>query len=286
MPAATVGAWSSCRTGRSCPSAARIRLTSRVASSEWPPSSKKLSSTPTAAGRAPRRTARTSDLPPAGCAAAGARPALTRRRGRAGPRGPACRWGSAAARRARRTPRDHVLGQQPRATRCAASVGLGGAVGRDDVGDQRCPVGSRTTTAAWATAAGCRPATASISPGSIRKPRILTWSSARPRNSQLAVARSSGPGRRCGTSARRRRRTGRRRTARRSAPAGRGSRGPARRRPCTARRDAGRHRAAGRRRARRPGCSASAGRSAAGACPDAARRVVVAHRWSRSGRRR
>ncbi len=45
--AATVGASNSTRTASSAPSVARIREISRVASSEWPPRSKKLSSTPT-----------------------------------------------------------------------------------------------------------------------------------------------------------------------------------------------------------------------------------------------
>ena len=69
----------------------------------------------------------------------------------------------------------------------------------------------------------------------MRKPRILTWSSARPRYSSRpsAVQRARSPVRympraRAG-------RTGRRRTARRSAPGGPGSRGPGRRRRGTAR---------------------------------------------------
>ena len=52
-----------------------------------------------------------------------------------------------------------------------------------------CPAGPRrTTTAACATPA-CAASTASISPGSIRNPRILTWSSARPRNSSTPSGR-------------------------------------------------------------------------------------------------
>ena len=60
--------------------------------------------------------------------------------------------------------------------------------------------------------------TASISPSSTRKPRIFTWWSARPRNSTPPSGASSAPGRRCGTSGRRARRTGRAGSARRSAP--------------------------------------------------------------------
>ncbi len=75
---------------------------------------------------------------------------------------------------------------------------------------------------------------ASISPGSMRKPRILTWSSARPRNSsapsaprarQVAGAVERAPA--AGGSAR---------SARPSGPAGRDSRAPPRRRRCRARR--------------------------------------------------
>ena len=45
--AATVGASNSARSGTSTPNACRARETTCVASSEWPPSSKKPSSTPT-----------------------------------------------------------------------------------------------------------------------------------------------------------------------------------------------------------------------------------------------
>ena len=93
---------------------------------------------------------------------------------------------------------------------------------------------SRTTTAAWATP-GWASSTASISPSSIRKPRIFTCSSARPRNTSSPVAGPLGQvagavhplaGRRTGTP----------RTARAVSPAGPGSRGPRRRRRRTARR--------------------------------------------------
>ena len=57
----------------STPRPARMRLISRVASSEWPPRSKKLSLMPTRRVRAPRRTASRAS-PPAGCAGR-ARPA-------------------------------------------------------------------------------------------------------------------------------------------------------------------------------------------------------------------
>ena len=70
--------------------------------------------------------------------------------------------------------------------------------GRDDVGDQAFawPV-SRAMTTASATA-GCAVRAVSISPSSMRNPRIFTWWSARPRNSSLPSG-AGGPGRRCGT---------------------------------------------------------------------------------------
>ena len=91
-------------TATSAPSAARIRLTSWTASSEWPPRAKKSSSTPPRAGRGPRRTPGTGS-PPArwpgrGCRRAGR--VVGRGEGRAGR---ACRWRSPAARRAPRPPR-------------------------------------------------------------------------------------------------------------------------------------------------------------------------------------
>ena len=71
---ATVGASNNARNGTSTPSTVRMRLTSRVASSECPPSSKKLSSTPTREDRAPPRTPRTGS-PPGTCAGARYAPA-------------------------------------------------------------------------------------------------------------------------------------------------------------------------------------------------------------------
>ena len=53
------------------------------------------------------------------------------------------------------------------------------------------------------TNAGCARSAASISPSSMRKPRILTWWSSRPRYSMLPSASRSGRGRRCDTAARR-----------------------------------------------------------------------------------
>ena len=50
---------------------------------------------------------------------------------------------------------------------------------------------------------GARASADSISPSSMRKPRILTWSSTRPDELEVAVGAGSGPGRRCDTGARR-----------------------------------------------------------------------------------
>ena len=95
------------RSGSSTPKASRSREATWVASSEWPPSSKKSSCAPT---RSQRRAPRPRSPPPpprSGRAAAtksAPRRAAGRPRARAGPCGRPCRWASAAARRARRTP--------------------------------------------------------------------------------------------------------------------------------------------------------------------------------------
>ena len=72
--------------------------------------------------------------------------------------------------RSRSALRRHHVGHQPQ-----RSAGLGNRVGG-------CPHRRRATTAACATPA-CRLSAASISPGSMRKPRSFTCASARPRNS-------------------------------------------------------------------------------------------------------
>ena len=75
---------------------------------------------------------------------------------------------------------------------------------------------------------GAQRSAASISPSSMRKPRILTWWSARPRNS-IAPSAGSGPDRPCDTAAPRRsaRTRGRARSAPPSPPAGSGTPAPA-----------------------------------------------------------
>ncbi len=175
--AAGVGASKTARTGRSAPSAVLIRPVSRVASSECPPRSKNESSGPAGAGR-PRTSPNTSHSN-CSCGVRGARAAV---------RGPCSGAGSSL----RSTLPLAVSGSASIATyragtmcagrlsaRCARST-AGAAV--PTVYATSCvPPGrsSRATTVAWDTP-GWAASTDSISPSSIRKPRILTWWSARP----------------------------------------------------------------------------------------------------------
>ena len=198
--AATVGASKSGRTGSSTPKTARSRAATRVASSEWPPRAKKSSST--ARARPARRAAARCQIPASSSStglrggaepspAGGARrarlePASARRStlplGVSGsavephdrPRAP-CRPGRRSARNA-----PQLLRPRP-----------GGTVARHDVGDQaaaRPAASSRPRPRPRAPRDGAASA-ASISPGSMRKPRILTWWSTRPRNSRAPSGR-------------------------------------------------------------------------------------------------
>ena len=89
--------------------------------------------------------------------------------------------------------RDHVLGQRSAARQPAQLVrrrDARGRVGGHQLGDQpRSPSCSPAPTTAAGRDAGWAASTASISPGSIRKPRTLTCSSARPRNSSCPSGR-------------------------------------------------------------------------------------------------
>ncbi len=132
---------------------------------------------------------------------------------------------------------------------------------------------SRATTTRLRTA-GCLASTASISPSSMRKPRILTWWSRRPRNSMRAVGpiphEVAGPvqpraPRQPGT-------VGHEALGRQLRPVA-DSRARRRRRRCTARRARRSAPARHERRARRAACWRSAGRSA-----PAARGPAI--RWS------
>ena len=112
---ATVGASKSARSGSSTPNASRTRDTTCVASSEWPPRSKKSSLAPDR-GRPPGPPTRS---PPAtsstgvrgSCELAALRPRHRRRRQR--PRGRACRWPSPAAPRGSRTPTGTMYSGSP-----------------------------------------------------------------------------------------------------------------------------------------------------------------------------
>ena len=204
---------------------------------ESPPRSKKLSWRRRGRGRAPRPRCRRA--PPRAASRGGA--------GGRHRRAPAPAAGAGSARRStlplaverqrgeeHERRRHHVLGQPlPRGARAARATAGAGAVAADDVGDQplvarrrpraRAPTASRT--------AGCAPSAASISPSSMRKPRIFTWWSMRPRYSRSPSAQ---PARQvAGAVEPRARRAAERvgrRSARRSARAGRGSRGRRRRR--------------------------------------------------------
>ena len=85
----------------------------------------------------------------------------------------------------------HEVGQALRrgASRSSAAVGASPARQR-----RRRPAGPRRPSSAGATTAqdftaGCAASAASISPSSMRKPRILTWPSARPMNSSAPSGR-------------------------------------------------------------------------------------------------
>ncbi len=169
--------------------------TSRVASSECPPRSKKLSSHPDPVQAQHLREHLAQRLLPGGRR----RPAAARRRtpGRAAPAGPASRSaisGSASS----TTTADGTMypgSARPHASRSPAGSSTAPAAGTTYPASRRSPGwSSRTATAACATPG--RPAsTASTSPSSIRNPRTFTWSSARPRYSSCpsAVHRARSP---------------------------------------------------------------------------------------------
>ena len=164
---------------------------------ESPPRAKKLSSTPTRSGcRAPR---------PRCAASAGLRLGARRHvrgpgvrlRGRRGQRAPvdlAAAW-SAAPRPAARTPPGPCSRAGSGCSRTRSSPRRGGVRAR--WARRRPPAAggprvSRATTTASPTS-GWPSRAASISPGSMRKPRILTWSSARPRYSSTPSGRPARP---------------------------------------------------------------------------------------------
>ena len=189
--AATLGASNRLRIATSTSSAARIRLIRRVANSECPPSSKKLSSTPT---RGSPSTSANSPHSSASCGLRGARCTAPGRKLRRRQRTAV----QLAVRRQRQTlqhhdrRRHHVLRQHPRQRSPKQSRLRHHSRPRspNHIADQPRPPApsSRATTTACDTPA-CRSSTASISPGSIRNPRSFTCASARPRNSSTPSAR-------------------------------------------------------------------------------------------------
>jgi hypothetical protein len=182
---ATVGPSKSARSGSSTANTSLTRETTRMASSECPPSSKKLASTPTVSSR------RVSAQIPASTSSAGVRGA-TCRSAPAAYSGAGSALGSSlpfgvsgmlssrtnaagtmySGRFSRTCPRSSSASTPP--TTYATSRFSPGA-------------SSRATTTHSATLP-CRRSTASTSPGSTRKPRTLTCWSMRPRNSRVPSA--------------------------------------------------------------------------------------------------
>ena len=180
----TVCASKTARSGSSTPNACRTRDTTRMATSEWPPSAKKLSSAPTrsspstalqipaitssAAVRGATYAAASSRPSGAGSAlrsilrvgVSGSSPSITNAEG--------TRWSGTRS-------RIHPRRSLPDGT--ASSEGTTYATSRRSPGRS-----SRATTTTSRTP-GCRPSSDSTSPGSTRNPRIFTWWSARPRYS-------------------------------------------------------------------------------------------------------
>ena len=145
------------------PSSRSMRATSWVARSEWPPSAKKSSprdtvSTPRIAVQIPASAASVS--------VAGAAPTL-------------CPGGmpSTAGRALRSSLPLADRGRAGLITQRAGTIGAGSRVCSQAASRPAKPAASAGITlgSTWATSV------ASISPGSTRKPRIFTWSSARPR---------------------------------------------------------------------------------------------------------
>ena len=245
----------------STPSAGADPAISRVASSECPPSSKKLSSTPTRSQRpAPRRTA-----PHSTSSARRARRRVRARAGVAVRRGqrPAVELAVRRSAAARPAPRTRTAPCSPAAlaARCARSAAASGArtvarPPRRRPAACRPALSSRATTAACAHRRDARASAASISPSSMRKPRIFTCVVGAAQELQRRRRRASAPGRRCGTAGCPARPNGSatNRSAVSSGAAQIAARQPGARDVQLAR-DARPAPAAGRRRARRPACS-------------------------------
>ncbi len=115
-----------------------------------------------------------------------ARRRRARRRARSAPSCRSCRWRSAAAPRRQWNAAGTMYAGQRRAQPLPQDVGVERPSDRSRRPPGACsgPARSATTTAPSRTP-GTRSRAFSISPISIRKPRILTWVSRRPRNSSL-----------------------------------------------------------------------------------------------------
>ena len=197
--AATVGASNRLRIASSTSSAERMRLISRVASSEWPPSSKKLSSMPT---RSSPSTSANSAHSISSCGVRGSRRTCAgvrlRRRQRPAVELAVGRQRQPVQHHERR--RHHVV-RQARAEMRAQRRGIGArARGRHHIGHQPLVPGpsSRAITAACATphAAPAPPRSRRARCGS----RASSPARRRARGSPAPRRRASAPGRRCGTS--------------------------------------------------------------------------------------
>ena len=187
------------RMGTSASRASRTRAISRMASSESPPSSKKLSSAPTrsrpstSANRAQTissvsvRGPRLVTGPPgAGSAARSSFPFTVTGSASSSITVAGTRYSGNRAATCSRSP--------SAVTASASPPGLAGTGTTYPTRRFWPGWSSRATTAAWLTA-GWLASTASISPGSMRTPCSLTWSSARPANSSSpsAVQRARSP---------------------------------------------------------------------------------------------
>ena len=186
--AAMVPCSNSTRIGNATPNASCTRAMIRVASSECPPRSKKTSCRPMRSRPrtlAPDLCESRLDVVAGGAyCAAGAASVWTRIRGSAP-------WStlpfgvSGSASSATTAGRQHVVGQTPAQERPQ----IGQARRTVRAASRRRPAAGRCrrrqpATTAWRTD-GCAHTAASISPGSMRKPRIFTCWSRRPRNSSV-----------------------------------------------------------------------------------------------------
>ena len=192
---AGVGFSNTARTASSTPSTTRTRDTSRVASSECPPRSKKLSSTPT---RSTPRTCPNTSHRARSRAVAGARPPPAAAYSGAGSaRRSSFPLGDSGSASSITTAAGTIYpgSTRPAAARNPAGSSTAPAAGTTYPASRRSPGRSSRTATAACTTPGSPASTASTSPSSIRNPRIFTWSSVRPRYSSWpsAVHRTRSP---------------------------------------------------------------------------------------------